>query len=367
MFEKYTTKTFDILKKQHNIIVLVGNGFDVALLKKYNDGKMKGKTSSYTDFYEYIKYYNLSDDDNILFRQMTLDREKQRNDWSDFELTIKRLIEDSNISVSEIERCVDEFQAYFTRFLNDLVDADILLEINKDSKDKKFAIQSLGRFLRDLPDNSSLEFPSKTEHYHLYNFMFFNFNYTALLDNYMYLDKGQFDPHGWTSADRHFDFYPEFLETSNPTRWSSYLVTNIVHPHGQQDIPRSILFGMDMSEYNKGTSKEKRLIKSYWARYDVKYKSYFEDAELFIIYGMSISESDGWWMDQIFDAIIHRNAELIIYKYGDEKEEYIKDLFIRASIRHTAATDEEKKQVKARIHVVTFKENDTYFLGTEKK
>lgn len=367
MFEKYTKKTFDLLKKQHNILVLVGNGFDVALLKKHNVGKMKGKTSCYIDFYEYIRYYNFSDENNILFKQMTRDREEHRNDWSDFELTIKRLVERPDISVSEIERCVDEFQTYFTRFLNDLVDADVLLEINKDSKDKKLAIQSFERFLRDLPDNSSLEFPSKTGHYDLYNFMFFNFNYTALLDNYIYLDKGQFDPHEWTSADRHFTFYPEFVESSTPTRWSSYLVTNLVHPHGQQDIPRSILFGMDVPEYNKGTSREKRLIKSYWARYDVMYKSYFEDAELFIIYGMSISESDGWWMDQIFDAILQRNAELIIYKYGDEKEEYIKNLFILASIRHATATDKEKEDVKARIHVVTFKENDTYFLGTVKK
>lgn len=189
MFEKYTKKTFDLLKKQHNILVLVGNGFDVALLKKHNVGKMKGKTSSYIDFYEYIRYYNFSDENNILFKQMTRDREEHRNDWSDFELTIKRLVERPDISVSEIERCVDEFQTYFTRFLNDLVDADVLLEINKDSKDKKLAIQSFERFLRDLPDNSSLEFPSKTGHYDLYNFMFFNFNYTALLDNYIYLDK----------------------------------------------------------------------------------------------------------------------------------------------------------------------------------
>ena len=227
MFEKYTKKTFDLLKKQHNILVLVGNGFDVALLKKHNVGKMKGKTSSYIDFYEYIRYYNFSDENNILFKQMTRDREEHRNDWSDFELTIKRLVERPDISVSEIERCVYEFQTYFTRFLNDLVDADVLLEINKDSKDKKLAIQSFERFLRDLPDNSSLEFPSKTGHYDLYNFMFFNFNYTALLDNYIYLDKGQFDPHEWTSADRHFTFYPEFVESSTPTRWSSYLVTNI--------------------------------------------------------------------------------------------------------------------------------------------
>lgn len=127
MFETYTKETFKDLKKQHNIIVLVGNGFDVAILKKYSAGKMKGKTSSYTDFYEYVKYYNLSNEDNVLFRQMTQDREEHRDNWSDFELTIKRLIVCSKVSMSEIERCVDEFQAYFTRFLNDLVDADVVV------------------------------------------------------------------------------------------------------------------------------------------------------------------------------------------------------------------------------------------------
>ena len=40
-------------------ILVVGNGFDLALLKKYKTGKMKGKTSSYEDFYEYEKYYNI--------------------------------------------------------------------------------------------------------------------------------------------------------------------------------------------------------------------------------------------------------------------------------------------------------------------
>ena len=36
MFEKYNKNTFYSLRKQHNIMVLVGNGFDVAVLQKYN-------------------------------------------------------------------------------------------------------------------------------------------------------------------------------------------------------------------------------------------------------------------------------------------------------------------------------------------
>ena len=33
MFKKYDKKTFTKLKKQHNIFVLVGNGFDISVLR----------------------------------------------------------------------------------------------------------------------------------------------------------------------------------------------------------------------------------------------------------------------------------------------------------------------------------------------
>lgn len=368
MFVRYDKETFDCLRKQHNIMVLVGNGFDLAILNRYKDGKMRGKTSSYEDFYEYIKYYNLSNQDNALFRKMSEDLKNKKENWSDFEQAISELIETGKIDISDLERSVDEFQGYFTRFLNELVDADLLLKINSDVQQKGLAMQSVSHFICDLKSSCGIEFPAKTTHYDLYNYCFFNFNYTSLLDNYLYLDKNQFEPHRWKVADRNFEFNPEFEPNmNNPSRWSSYLLTTIIHPHGIQSVPRSILFGVDIPEYNKGTSKEKRFIKSYWARYEVKYKTYFRDAELFILFGMSLSKTDGWWMDQIFDAVLIRNAEVIIYKYGSENEEEIKDTFIKACIRHGNSSPEDIMNVKRRIFVVTFEENNTYFLGLEKR
>ena len=108
-------------------------------------------------------------------------------------------------------------------------------------------------------------------------------------------------------------------------------------------------------------------MKSYWSRYDVKYKSYFEETKLFIMYGMSIAKTDGWWMDQIFECIINNEAELIIYKYGCENEESIKGKFIQACIRHKNVYDADIEKVKKHIYVVTFEKNNTYFLGVEKK
>lgn len=375
MFKKYDRNTFDLLKEQHNIMVLVGNGFDVAILNKYNTGNLKGKTSSYRDFYEYIKYFHLCDKNNILFKRMSEDllkNEKEENkkngeDWCDFEETINKLLEDGTVEITKIERCVDEFQSYFTRFLNDLVDSSVLLKMNADVKEKRLAIQSLSHFMKDLSDTCDIKFPTTTNHYDLYNFLFVDFCYTSLLDNYMYLDKGQFDPHMWKNADRHFEFYPEMTLMSDPIKYSSYLVTDIIHPHGIQDVPRSILFGVDIPDYNQGTSEKKRLIKSYWSRYDVKYKSYFEETKLFIMYGMSIAKTDGWWLDQIFGCIINNQSELIIYKYGCENEESIKDKFIQACIRHKGVPEAVIEEVKKHIYVVTFQKNDTYFLGLEKK
>ncbi|MDE5589039.1 MAG: ABC transporter permease, partial [Acetatifactor sp.] len=59
--------------------------------------------------------------------------------------------------------------------------------------------------------------------------------------------------------------------------------------------------------------------------------------------------------------------ELIIYKYGCESEESIKNQFIRACIRHKNVVEADVEAVKQHIYVVTFEKNDTYFLGLEEK
>ncbi len=54
------------------------------------------------------------------------------------------------------------------------------------------------------------------------------------------------------------------------------------------------------------------MIKSFWAQNDVKYRRYFEDTELFIIYGMSLSITDGWWMKRSFS--VHVRHTIILYR-----------------------------------------------------
>ena len=132
-----------------------------------------------------------------------------------------------------------------------------------------------------------------------------------------------------------------------------------------QDVPRSILFGIDLENYDRGNSDEKRLVKGYWAQYKVKYEKYLDQADLFIIYGMSLGVSDSWWMDKIFENILKNKVELILYHYGTCDEESIKDKFIKGCIRHQNESNENKNIVKSNIYVKTFEENNTYFLGFE--
>lgn len=365
MYKKFDKTIFKDLREQHNIFVLVGNGFDISVLKKFESGKLPGKTTSYMDFYDYVTYFNLSNEDNIIYKQMKEDKENGKELWSDFELKIEELYR-QNIDLKVIEDSIDDFQRLFTRFLNDLVDAKTLLKLNKESMDNNLAIQSLSQFPKDLKNLNNFKFLDKTDHYDLYNFVFANFNYTSLLDNYMFLDKRQFDPHKYIKADRNFDFkFKRNLNYYDDTSYSSYLILNTIHPHGVQDIPRSILFGIDRDIANKGLCDYKRIVKSYWSQYEAKYESYIKEADLFIIYGMSLGKTDAWWMDKIFDEIKNRNVELIIYKYGNENDDEVKEKFISSCVRHS--NDNSINQVKENIHVVTFNANDTYFLGFEKK
>lgn len=365
--ENYYGNSLKKLKKQHNILVLVGNGFDISVLMKYKKGIMKGKTTSYLDFYYYITYFKLVYDNNIIYKKMKEDKKNGKKNWSDFENSLSEILHEGKNSIDEIESCIDEFQGLFTIFLNDLVDTNILLEVNKDMRDKKLSIQTFKNFLKDLEDVDNLKFSSNTNHFDLFYFVFLNFNYTSLLDNYIFLDKKQFDPHCYKDSDRNFKLEYDSNTRDRTTFLSSYLVSDVIHPHGVQDIPRSILFGIDLENYDKGNSEEKRLVKSYWAQYDIKYKSYLTEAELFIIYGMSLGKTDAWWMDSIYEEILKRDVELIIYKHGNEDKESVIELFFDCCVRHTNSSEDEKNKVKSNIHVVTFTENNTYFLGLEEK
>lgn len=343
------------IREQHNIMIFIGNGFDISVLRKYRDD---GLISSYSKFYDFLCYKGF-DKDNLLYKKMKEDKCNGKENWSDFESSLGELLQ-SNTPAKLLEDALKEMQSMFLLFLNEIVTPGVLLKLNNDISKNEWGKRALSGFLGDLSreDYEKISFPEKTAHYHMYNYLFVNFNYTSLFDNYIYLDKYQFEPHPYKTVDTNFDFYPNpngFIKKGmdEKTIWSSFVMVDTIHPHGYQNIPRSLLFGIENSEYTSNRML-KRFNKSYWVQSDPKYKSYFEDVKLFIIYGTSIGETDNWWWKNVYSCLLSGKSELIIYFYqiNHIEKESVKQMFIDACADNIS--DEEAGKVKEKIYVVLY-------------
>lgn len=362
------TDTIKGVNNQHNIMIIVGNGFDISLLKNYGNEIV----TSYNNFYNYLCKHSKSKD-NLIFKKMTEDKENGKENWSDFEASLDDLI-DSNMKLTTLEKDLNEIRKEFLYFLNDIVTPDILIKVNNDAFKYKWAKKSLSCFLKDLSKNDfeNCKFPSKTNHYDMYNFLFVNFNYTPLLDSYIFLDKNQFDPHPYNTVDRNFSFYPnpnsynKNCYFNSDTIWSTFIMTDIVHPHGIQSIPRSLLFGTENEKYKTNTQFVK-FNKSYWAQDELKYKSYFEQTRLFIIYGTSMGKTDSWWWNNIAEILVNNKSEseLIIYYYENKNsknidDNYVKSMFINSCNKEFSK--EEKEIIFDKIFVVLYRDSKDHVL-----
>lgn len=369
---KYTSNEFEKLEEdgQINIMALFGNGIDIQLME-YLGSPYR---TSYVNFYNYLCYKNFNED-NIIFKKMTED--KQENDksggckanWSDFENSLIEIFNKGPLTKGErLINDFNQFQIEFSNFLNKIITPIMLAELGDCSTSKGLAINSYTQFLGDLDEINfnKLEFPSVLGHYNLSNWEILNFNYTSMLDNVLILDKEQYDPHPWKNADRQIFFRvnPNNYKSSNhtwnsSTSFSAYLMTNITHPHGYQNVPKSMLFGFDnpkqitSSDYDQEIAK--KFLKPYWAQNDKKYKHYFNDTRLFIIYGLSLGRTDFWWWNNILCSLLQTNAELIIYNYNnnEETDEETINRFIEVASDPTI-NDEERKKLHGKIAVVQY-------------
>lgn len=362
---------------KHQIMVFVGNGFDRSVLSKYG----KGVTTSYASFYSFFKYRYPERNDNYLIQQMEKAKNESQgknDDWSDFEAVLgKSLNELKDIdreSIVRLDKDLSELQKAFSRFLNDVVDSDVIERISaatdvlveeKYGTKMNYAVRSLaGGFIKDLSeiDYEKMRFHNRFDNNEELKYIFINFNYTSLLDNYIYLDKNIFNPEPYKTSDNNFNIftnlnrYNNYLGFADP--YLNLLPVDIYHPHGVQDVPKSLLFGIENNNYNNSTDERRIFVKSFWARDELRYKDKFNDTELFIIYGSSIGESDSWWWNNVYLRLIDNDnpAELIIYNYGNEPQEEIKDKFIK----NCSINMEEDLYNKAKnnIYVVNFGKNE---------
>lgn len=418
---QYDCHDFTDIAGQHNVMLLVGNGFDIAVLKmlestngqSYDAAKSGGdspvvsKSTSYTAFYDFIiasnsrskhsrEHEKLVKETNVLFQKMT--ELKQKNDeadpgdttyenWSDFENIIEEFFVDKELAYGEqkqVEVDLTEIQQAFTAFLNDVVDTDVLNELDSLAQEHSWATRTYARFISDIheEDFPRFHFPLNVNHKNLLNYTVINFNFTSLLDNYLYLDKVQFEPHPHWSSDANFWFYRNergyfhykpCILMNEKTFCSAYMMSQIYHPHGQQQIPRSLLFGVSGDDEAAKSGSHFQMEKAYWSQAPRNFEKKINETELFIVFGSSLGKSDHWWWRHILKAL-HDGAELIIYKWGkgdhasvskkirdDFVDQYFDERYFQSVNDDDGDVDVDfsaiKDELKERIFVVNYTDN----------
>lgn len=350
--------------KDHQIMVFVGNGFDISVLQKYG----KGITTKYASFYSFFKY-RYPDSSNLLITYMEEAKSKNREDWSDFEVILAEELRSSSESdqekVEKLKTDLSKIQQTFSSFLNDIIDSDIISKISKANDvimgyNENCAKKNLKcSFLKDLSKSQyeALHFHNNFSNHDSIKYIFINFNYTYLFDNYLYLDKQVFDPEPYMTSNNniHLSLNPNgYQHTGFIDPYVKMMPIDIFHPHGIQDVPKSLLFGIENGNYCKQRDPRREFVKSLWAQCEDKYADKFKNTELFIIYGCSIGESDSWWWSRIYERLIGEDsAELIIYNYGNENEDVIKEKFIKNCCLKDSNM-EEKNKAKENIYVIDF-------------
>ena len=87
-YRKFTTAEYAALRSQHNIMVLVGNGFDIQVTHRYQSRF----SPRYPAFYHYLASRNF-DSSNLVVQQMAWAKERGEDNWSDIEAAIGELLE----------------------------------------------------------------------------------------------------------------------------------------------------------------------------------------------------------------------------------------------------------------------------------
>lgn len=311
-YEDFSNRFLNV-RDQHNIMALVGNGFDIQALS----GLDAATDTRYESFYHYLKYRKF-DPENRILEHMGRLREERAENWSDVENAIDELRTDGRVTPQVIAADVKGIQREFARFLDQVATPDVLSRLGERAVADRLTMTSFMKFLGDIDDAAEykkMSLPKRVNIGDVFNFKFINFNYTTLLDDFVYLDQSQFDPHPYKTSDRSSSFHPNPRGHQDaPERQDftmvSYLVSDVVHPHGVQHTPRSLLFGID----DVDDAGAKRLSKPYWAQNKVKYGDLFQKTDMFIIFGCSLGETDRWWWRSILDGLLsNKDADMVLY------------------------------------------------------
>jgi hypothetical protein len=318
------------LHNRINIDLIVGNGFDIRVLKRLNQ-----QPTTFSNFYDWEMKRANQNQSSIILNIMKI-RKDEFEDWSDIEEAITIAVCENKYDIKDIIQSVQQIQEDFADFLNSIVTPEMLnltnIIANKKSVkksvkhllvDDSFVEKTLYSFGDDVlmmyNEKSVNEIFGIIDHYDLMNWSIFNFNYTYLLDNYLKMAFQNFDPHMYfqSKMNSYFRIPPTRKPSDNreQTIYSTFLHQQVFHPHGSIGIPSGMLFGYNSIDqlhgspvppelrYRSQYKLEQQLAKSYLAQDEINYGPYLAEAELFIVFGSSLGRSDAWWWEHILQRL----------------------------------------------------------------
>ncbi|MCC4421444.1 hypothetical protein LMB96_03725 [Limosilactobacillus reuteri] len=372
----------------------------------------------------------------------SLVKNSKNSNWAGLEMDIKakveeveKNIEDKDSNLKKLKDNLNNIKNAFSIFLRSQTTPNIINEtinlanphdhnsekkLPYDNKKDNYPVQALANFLSDLSDEDYIKCrfknycskynrddnknEKKLSHYTFYDWLFVNLNYTALFDSCFSFSKKIFDPQPHKErSNTNFYFCPagryEKANEDHPAlevetrekpikpsdiKFSSYLMTDIIHPHGIQWIPETMLFGFSsvaqLKEKPNDKKEIKEFLKPYWSSSDLKYRPLFKDVDLFIIFGASLGESDAWWWSNIIDRLRNndeensKSAELIIYNYEESPEKHrnedVKRHFIKNALTCCDGINNEDdiyNELKDKIFVVNYNDKKKVAFSFPKK
>ena len=271
-----------------NITFLIGNGFDLSL----------GLKTRYQDMYK--EYVNTASADNEIreFKELLRsDEMKGYNLWSDFEIGMGKaslLFK----SPSQYLKCIRDFKTFVAAYLYRQDKAfDDALKRNKELFEK-ITSETICSFYKNytvtISDRLFLSLDLDNE------CNFISFNYTYAFDNIIKCCNAE----------------PKI------SGYKNLKLNRVLHIHGTRD--NEIVMGVDNKDQilNKSFTNDKKILRAFVKPYfnDVYDSGRINNAEkiikssrIILIFGMSLGESDGIWIQNLKSWLMEDSRNQLIY------------------------------------------------------
>lgn len=274
-----------------NILYIIGNGFDIA----------QGLKTSYSDFYCW--YQIQPEPDSKAIRDLRSNISKDHETWADMELGLGQYT--ANVNPEDIDKVYYDLSDSLREYLKneqrrynpsekvkELIKKDLLTPYTTLLEGDKVALKEFKKQKNRIGETDVIDI--------------ITLNYTDSLEKSFNVADSK--PLG------------TFLS-------GSAILGNILHAHG--DLSTTLIMGVnDRSQLNNEEFKNNEDICDLLVKPQTCYtirayvpqlcEELIQKADLIIIFGASLGETDTKWWRLVAQRIINHNARLIIYEYIDK-------------------------------------------------